>query len=771
MCRPVQWWPAIQPELSKPSRQKVEAARSVFFGMSSKSSDAQTGGMSLGDIYFTLFRHKWKILLLSASGILAALALLLFRPPLYESKTKLDILYVVENKSFNPPGNGGNTVSLNERGSSIIQTEMEILQSGDVVMEAVQTIGAGKILARAGGGSNTNAAAGLIAKKLNVESYPGSSVIQVSLQHPDPEIVQSILSEIIARYFKKHAEIHQGSVMFGDFSIQETNRLYKEIAQTKEELKNARGLAGVFSVDTADKSYDEQISQIRNKLFAAQTELVERREVSKEMSNALSATLKSTNVAAEISNNKIDAYRNICTRLGLLQKKEQELLLQYTDQSVPIKDLRAQIAENEASKKKLETEDPRLTSLGASLGAADHPALNMSDNTAQISALEARIKILNSQLSQIQSDAAKIDESREIISELKQRVQREEAEFEYFQRNLEQARIDTMIGAGKAPNIGIIQSPSTPVKKWSEKLKKMAAILAAGGMVAGLGLAFLIEMFFDRTLKRPVEIEAKLGLPLFISIPDFTQNGYPPAQIKGKNPLLLTETSGKNASENAALGPWSRQHPLRRFCDGLRDRLIVHFEVTNVTHNPKLVAVTSCARGAGVSSVATGLAASLSETGDGNVLLVDMNVEGGAAQQFYKGKPGCGLDAALEVEARKNALIQENLYVAAEPMHGSDKLPSVLPKHLTGLIPKLRASDYDYIIFDMPAVTQTSMTPRLARLMDMVLLVIESEKTNQEVAKKVISLLGESKATVTTVLNKTRSYVPSKLHQEFLNDA
>jgi Mrp family chromosome partitioning ATPase len=277
-------------------------------------------------------------------------------------------------------------------------------------------------------------------------------------------------------------------------------------------------------------------------------------------------------------------------------------------------------------------------------------------------------------------------------------------------------------------------------------------------------------MFLDRSLKRPVEIEAKLGLPLFISIPDFTKNGYPRAKIKGKNPLLLTETAGKDASENTALAPWNRQHPLRRFCEGLRDRLIVHFEVKNVTHKPKLVAVTSCAKGAGVSSVASGLAASLSETGDGNVLLVDMNVEGGAAQQFYKGKLGCGVDDVLETEARKNALVQKNLYVAAQPMESSDKLPNVLPKHLMGLIPKLKASDYDYIIFDMPAVTQTSMTPRLARLMDMVLLVIESEKTNQEVAKKVISLLGESKANVTTVLNKTRSYVPAKLHQEFLND-
>jgi Mrp family chromosome partitioning ATPase len=53
----------------------------------------------------------------------------------------------------------------------------------------------------------------------------------------------------------------------------------------------------------------------------------------------------------------------------------------------------------------------------------------------------------------------------------------------------------------------------------------------------------------------------------------------------------------------------------------------------------------------------------------------------------------------------------------------------------------------------------------------MVLLVVESEKTNQDVAKKVISLLAESEANVTTVLNKARSYVPARLHQDFLNDA
>jgi polysaccharide biosynthesis transport protein len=740
--------------------------------MSSKQNDIQSGGISLGDIYFTLFRHKWKILLVSALGFMAALALFILRPPLYESKATLDILYVVENKSFNPSGEGANTISLNERGYGIIQTELEILHSLDVIMEAVQNIGPEKILAKAGGGNDTNAAAGLVAGRLMVESSPGSSVIQVSLQYADPELVQSILSEVIASYFKKHTQIHMGSVISSDYLIQETNRLYKALGQVKEELRNAKQSAGVYSIDAADKGYGEQLAQIRNKLFAAQAELVERKEMLRALSSAPAPATSATSTATVVlSSDKVDEYRNLCTRLDLLRKKEQELLLQYTDQSVPIKDLRAQIAGNEARKKKLEAEEPKLAGLGVPAGEVDRPVISLVDNEAQITMLETRVKILNSQLTEIQNNVAKIDESKTTIAELEQRQKRQEAELEYFLRNLEHARIDTMIGVGKAPNIGIIQSPSHPVKKWSRKIKKLGAIVAVGGIAAGLAWAFLIELFLDRSLKRPVETEAKLGLPLFISIPDFNQHGHPlRAKIKDKEPLLLTETAGKGAAGDSALAPWDRQHPLRRFSEGLRDRLIVHFDVQGVTHNPKLVAVTSCGKGAGVSSVAAGLAASLSETGDGNVLLVDMNIRGGAAQQFFKGKPGCDVDDVLEAEARKGALVRENLYVAAEPVESNDKLPSVLPKHLTGLIPKLRASDYDYIIFDMPAVTQTSMTPRLARLMDMVLLVIESEKTNQDVAKKVISLLGESKANVTTVLNKARSYVPPKLHQEYLND-
>jgi Mrp family chromosome partitioning ATPase len=87
------------------------------------------------------------------------------------------------------------------------------------------------------------------------------------------------------------------------------------------------------------------------------------------------------------------------------------------------------------------------------------------------------------------------------------------------------------------------------------------------------------------------------------------------------------------------------------------------------------------------------------------------------------------------------------------------------------LVPKLKASDFDYIIFDMPPVNQISITPRLAGFMDMVLLVVESEQTDREIARQAAELLATSKAHVGVVLNKSRNYLPLKAQHDFLGSA
>jgi Mrp family chromosome partitioning ATPase len=80
--------------------------------------------------------------------------------------------------------------------------------------------------------------------------------------------------------------------------------------------------------------------------------------------------------------------------------------------------------------------------------------------------------------------------------------------------------------------------------------------------------------------------------------------------------------------------------------------------------------------------------------------------------------------------------------------------------------PKINVGEYDYIVFDMPPVSPTSPTPRLAAHMDLVLLVLEAERTGQGTAKRAGSLMRESKANVAAILNKFRPHVPAKLSSE-----
>ncbi len=220
--------------------------------------------------------------------------------------------------------------------------------------------------------------------------------------------------------------------------------------------------------------------------------------------------------------------------------------------------------------------------------------------------------------------------------------------------------------------------------------------------------AFLIEFYLDRSVKRPVDLQNETAHSVFPVHSGFESQ---PAAAGSRQPdrRQLEFTGDGKSLATRANGALEIASPTSQSCAAFALRRLARpvgqlFRV----HQPHAQAQAGGrhqhAKGAGVSTISAGLAASLSETGDGRVLLVDMNRENGAAQQFVRGKAECKLDDALVSEKRDNALVQENLYVVSEGA-GADNLPRILPKRFASLVPKLKASDYDYIIFDMPPVT------------------------------------------------------------------
>ena len=729
---------------------------------------AQSPSMTAGDIYYVLFRHKWKILLCSLAGIVASAAFFVLRPPPYVSEAKLFIRYVVnESKTAGPTGDASSSKSPDQRGETIMESEEQILTSLDLSLQVAEAIGPKKILAQMGGGSDSNLAAIVISRGLLVDVPKNSSVIRVAFQHPDPGIVQPVLSEIIDRYLKMHVEIHRAVGIIGDFLTQETDQLRNRLAQTEDELRKARNKAGVISLDESKKNSAMEIARIRGELFGAQAELAERTTVFNELVKRSPTAPLTTEAPVPVPPAKLDAYRSGLARLEQLRRREQELLAQFTEENSRVKEIRSQVAEAETAKKKLEEEFPSLTRAGltpaGSSAAAQPPGtLDLATENARLIALQAKIKVLLAQMELIRGEAANVDKEEGAILELLRKKELEEANYRYYAARLEQARINEALGNGKVSNISKIQLPSPPSVDRKKTAQTMAGI-AIGGIALGLAWAFIIELLLDRSVRRPVDVERILGLPLFLSIPALGKKGKlrkskGGAAAKGSS-LLLKSDAESARLENASL--------LHTFHETLRDRLIGYFESRNLTHKPKLVAVTGLDRGSGVTTTAAGLASCLSETGEGNVLLVDMTAGQGSAQQFYRGKEVCGLDEILSV--RDSAQVQDKLYVVAEAP-GRDRLSRILPQRFNKLVPQLKASNFDYIIFDMPPVSQISITPRLAGFMDMVLLVIESEKTDQDLVQRATALLAQSKSHVGAILNKTHTYVPKSLHQDSLGN-
>ncbi len=704
----------------------------------------------LTDIYYIIFRRKWLIGGFLLAGLLLAAILAFTQRPLYWSEAKLLVRYVIDAKAIEA-GTSTQVRQPTYGGDSIINSEMEILTSLDLCEEVAALVGPDKILGK--GGSNATSAAVAIYRGLTVENPRRSDIIKVRFVHSDPAMCQTVLRQLIQSYFKRHKEVHLMAGSDDDAASQQAQQLLVRIRQNEEELRNLKAKAGVISVEDSKKTLTDQLSRLREDFFTAEAQLAEYRAI-------LGGTPKVSVQEADDLNappKKVAEYKSVMIRLDSLRAKELELLGQFTEENPQVKRIREQIADSEKHQKALETEFPKLAGMYVastvpSTGLGTVPEFRL--DPSRIGALESKIRVLTNQMAMVRADVGSLDNLDSSILDVQRKLELDRKNYMYIAAGIETARWEGAISAGKMSNIQPVQTPSPPAPNVSQRLKVVAGSFF-GLFAVGLALAFGIELFLDRSVRRPADFETKFQMPLFLSIPKIGLNGHARMLPLPSDPQV---SAAPESRAEQLRNTWAADHPLRPFIDGLRDRTLIHFE--GDPHKPKLIGITSCSTGVGVTSLAAGLAGALSETGDGNVLLLNLNFESQSVHPFYRGELACGIKEALQLDKRHHGMVLQNLYVAS----AGDLDSQNLPKHLTNVVPKLRVSDYDYIVFDLPPTTPTTMTARLAGMMDLVVLVVESEKDTQDAVRQAGKLLSRSKARVSAVLNKLNNPVPRWLH-------
>ncbi|MEY2487568.1 MAG: polysaccharide biosynthesis transport protein [Verrucomicrobiota bacterium] len=758
------------------------------------SQESHPPALGVHDILFVFFKHKRTILICSALGLLAAAATFFFYPPVYQSQAKLLVRYFVERSAVDAV----DTTSSGNRSAMTLQpaiaSEVQILTSWDLAVQVAEAIGAKRLLPDAKGTPSNAAAAGIIANGLKVEASKETNILLVSYASREPQLTTLVLQELVNRYFVKHLEVHRSAGAF-DFVTQQTDQVRARLNQTEDALKPLNERAGIISLAEGRKALIADLAGTEDRLHAAEAEFAEQQARVQELAESPAAASDPAKVSAtkpksksvppvteasqspvakedntkpsptpgdRASSGQIQQYKVVVASLAKLRQTRLDLLSKYTPGSVQVQLTQTQINDLEIQRTDLEKKFPELPETVPKNGSTDATQPDFASERAKLAGIAARVEVLKARLLEVQAKVKQLAELGPQIANLERNKELEEANYKYFQGTLEKSRIDEALDPSKIPNISAVQKPSPPALMTGPR-KKLAFLLAGAGLALGLVIALVSDLVLNRTVKRPLELERHLHAPLLLSIPYTPANGRLrlPAKGDGKE---IEPYRNANGSNGAAVAPWSVGHFIRPYCEAIRDRFGLYFELNQLTHKPKLVGVTSFSHSAGTSTLAAGLASALSETDEGKVLLVDVNLGPGDVHPFFKGKPAYSLATALQPSGTMDAAA-ENLYLATV---GSAKSgPAQLGlKRFFDLMPNLKASDFDYIIFDMPPLEQTSPTWALSPFMDKMLLIVQCDTTNREVVKRGYSKLVGGRDNVSVVFNKAQSYGPKWISGE-----
>jgi succinoglycan biosynthesis transport protein ExoP len=666
-------------------------------------------GIGFNDILFILFRHKWKIILCALAGFAAAAGIYFLLPSLYESKSKLIVRYVVDHSAVDNIDNAGKT--LGSPSDSVIVAEVEILTSSDVATQVADAVGPQRLVKGTKGIATSVEAAREILRNLEVTAVKGSNIISIAYKDRDPKLASEVLEQLVKFYFDKHLEVHRSAASF-DLVARQTEQLRKELSQTEEELKNLKATAGITSPAEDTAAVSLGLTKTQQDLDGAQTELAAQQARVNEIEKSLTGGLdskQSDNTPSRASNTVVEEYQTLSGRLAQLRQSETELLSRYTAQNRIVKVKQEQIEELEKQRREIIQKYPEVIAAVPATASTESARPDLVSEKARLVGIVAQTQMLKIRLNTLQERSKVLAEYGPRIEALERTKAVQDTNYKYLQASLEKAQIDETLDPSKIPNISIVQKPS-PAERATRDVMKLVLSLAIGGLAIGIAIALVIELVFDRTVKRAHEFEEQLQIPLLLSIPYFGKN----SQHLRLYDVGHESQNAFGAEGNSEIAEMEDGDSLQPFCEAIRDRLGLFFELKHMAHKPKLVAVTSLAKNAGTSMLAAGLANTLADGADGKVILVDKPP---ATKRFYS------------------------------------------------MLMEFRTSDLNYVVFDMPSLGNTSATLPLAGFMDTVLLVVEAEKSNRDAVKRAYAQLA-AKTRVAVVFNKSRSYGPRWLGGE-----
>ena len=399
----------------------------------------------------------------------------------------------------------------------VIQSESEILGSGELRERVIRKVGFGKVFPA----SAHKYAVGspeekrklmaqgrdTLARNLKIETAPDNSIIRLSYSNEDPEVAEKVLNTLLEEYL-----IYRRSLLIGgsDNGLERQRELFTAKLAENDAAYQAFLSGNDIGDFTAQKTALTQLqAQSESQKYATEAQLQDRMG-------------RLASVSAELARTPADTvlYRDTDTsasaKLAQLKLDRESLLSRYRPDTQPVRDIEAQIAQLEQG-----VASGRTNGDGARRSGPNPIWQTLqstrNDLTAEVAALQQSLAAYTQQTQDVNQRLLRLAELEPTFNQLSRDRDVLSSNVRDFTVKEQQDQAQRQMSAEGSDNIRIVQRAVAP--STGKSLKKPIIVLAFLFAAFTAACAGLVRMLLRPGLQTPASAARTLGLPVLATAP------------------------------------------------------------------------------------------------------------------------------------------------------------------------------------------------------------------------------------------------------------
>lgn len=655
--------------------------------------------------YWRVIRVRWVLIALAFLLVLITAAVVTyFQPRQYQSSAFIEVRSTAQN-----PHIFGQQVDPSQpvHDPTLAPTVFQIIQRTGILYPVIDELKLEQKWAAMHGGQplSREAAYAVLRGRLDVEEVRNTSLLQISVFDPNPQLAADIVNKIIAVYQQKRVEEEKDILNRAVGSMnEEVEKQQKKVDDAATEVASIRDKEHI--IDLNPEGTEDSKTPLDTVVVKQEAEVND--------TEAKVATLQSQ--LAQIEHLKGEDLMRMFATLNIQDPTTLKILPNYQDavaQEASL--LNSGLGENHPKVKALRAQKQVFAKQLQEQVAIVHSALEKNLRTAEKTRDELRTRLDEINQKQLSNKNTNANYTRAKNNYIKEKLLLDSVRQRAQSETMEMAMPRVAVSVKQ-----VAEPPSFPARP------RVGLNLALGGLIGlalGLGLAFFIE-YLDTSVKTMEDVESLLGVPVLAIIP--------------KNVGLLHREIGDT--------PDAEAYRILR---------------TNIEFNRKnpeanTLSLASGGPGEGKSTTVSNLGYICAQGGY-STLIVDADLRRPVQHEHFDLDNGIGLTNYLTSDLSFAEVIRptsvENLSIMTSGVAPSDAVGILNSQRMSDMIAELKTR-YDIILFDSPPMLGVSDASVLASEVDQTIIVVQHRRFPRAMLTRVKqAIIGSGGSVIGVVLN------------------